>query len=444
MKRFPVFFGSILLVLAGAGCSNPLQILDQRLSPAKDPDYLLAALFANSQKKRYGDTRALVSGQLLDSTGAALANATVTFSSDGSTNSLSIAPTHALSVPTVSTTTDGSGRFAVMMIAATYSASLVTSGGSLLTFSMFVLSDGTSSATGSQVSFVSDRPPLPCGSDLEIAGQWNTYTGSSATVNAYIIISARATGAGSFLTIATASHPFGPYASAYRIAEFDNSANVLYYQNSPNASFNANTFGRIHWTEPKNNVFYYCEAVFGQGTLAAAKANATTVDSSNPAAGGCVGFAWSRMQISTPEAPSVCSAALEIAGHFNGFTGDSATINNEVTVSASLRGIGNFATIAGAGHPFGPYDSFYRIVSFDNSANVLYYQNSPNASFNAGKYGRIHWTEPSSGRYYFCEAVFGKDSLAEAKTDGTAVNSASPGTTGCGGFSWSRMELLAQ
>jgi len=89
------------------------------------------------------------------------------------------------------------------------------------------------------------------------------------------------------------------------IVEFDNNTKTLYAKqiNEPfMTDCNGNRtpeesgvecYSRIVWTK-YNNKYYYCEVVYGKGSLGQAKSDPTTADSSNPESGGCGGFSWTK------------------------------------------------------------------------------------------------------------------------------------------------------
>ncbi|MEI1277558.1 hypothetical protein V6Z05_04470 [Leptospira venezuelensis] len=87
------------------------------------------------------------------------------------------------------------------------------------------------------------------------------------------------------------------------VVEVDNTNRKLYYRSSADDAFNPNKYGRIDWTAIHSNscpssaarCFEYCQAVFGKNTLAEAKSDATTTDSSNFKSAGCSGFGWNYM-----------------------------------------------------------------------------------------------------------------------------------------------------
>ncbi|MEM7180417.1 MAG: hypothetical protein AAF518_05865 [Spirochaetota bacterium] len=137
-------------------------------------------------------------------------------------------------------------------------------------------------------------------SRLEIEGYYYTGFFSSGTLSTafssnLVITSNLSTQTGSWSSVGSSSD------GIFRIIEYDNSSNTLYYQNSSNSSFNASKYGKIVWTEKTTSCesgqtapcFYYCSVVFSADSLAAAKADTTSFDSSDPQNSGCGSFAWS-------------------------------------------------------------------------------------------------------------------------------------------------------
>ncbi|MCE9500076.1 MAG: hypothetical protein K8R21_06215 [Leptospira sp.] len=127
---------------------------------------------------------------------------------------------------------------------------------------------------------------------IEVAGSWNSFTGNQTTKGGDVYISSDSNRKGSW---DDNSIPNG-FSTTRIIQEFDNSKNTLYYLQTVDAAFNASRFGKFVWTDMSNNTFYFCEIVFGQSSLAAAKASTATADSSKLTTTGCAGFAWSRSE----------------------------------------------------------------------------------------------------------------------------------------------------
>ncbi len=112
---------------------------------------------------------------------------------------------------------------------------------------------------------------------LEINGVWDTNFSSVLTVTA-----------DSWSEVSS----FGT--DSRSIKEFTNQDNTLIYQQSSDDAYNPSKYGRVRWTEPANNVFYYCTEVYGKTTIDEVKADTTRADESDPANSGCGGFSWTK------------------------------------------------------------------------------------------------------------------------------------------------------
>lgn len=81
------------------------------------------------------------------------------------------------------------------------------------------------------------------------------------------------------------------------------------------------------------------------------------------------------------------------------------------------------------------------IRGFDNEANFLITQNPADSMFSPNLFNRIVWTEPEgSGAFYYCFVDFNLPSLEAAETSTQTADASDPMTTGCGTFSWTRLE----
>ncbi|HMV44357.1 MAG TPA: hypothetical protein PK079_04900 [Leptospiraceae bacterium] len=129
-------------------------------------------------------------------------------------------------------------------------------------------------------------------------------------------------------------------------------------------------------------------------------------------------------------------------GSWNSFTGNGTTSNTIVTISAKS---GSNGVILNDSSGFGGYSSCAIVTAFDNSAGYYVSQNPENnggcfaGDTNKGKFFKtIFFAEGS--KYWTCtiNTPVATSALAVAVTDNTTKTS--PGTTGCGGFSWSRLE----
>lgn len=91
------------------------------------------------------------------------------------------------------------------------------------------------------------------------------------------------------------------------------------------------------------------------------------------------------------------------------------------------------------------------IVEFDNSSKTLYVKginepswadcngNGTNGENGVDCYSRIVWTKYNDS-YYYCEIIYNKGSLDEAKNDPTTADASNPASGGCGGFFWTKLE----
>jgi len=91
------------------------------------------------------------------------------------------------------------------------------------------------------------------------------------------------------------------------------------------------------------------------------------------------------------------------------------------------------------------------IVEYDNVSKTLYVkginepswadcnENGTNGEKGVECYSRIVWTYYNN-HYYYCEIVYNKKSLDQAKSDPATANATNPDTSGCGGFSWTKFE----
>jgi hypothetical protein len=81
------------------------------------------------------------------------------------------------------------------------------------------------------------------------------------------------------------------------VVEFDNDENVAFTKNPDDAMYNPGTFGKLVWTEPTDEGFYYCTVDFNLDSLAEAKATEKTADDSDPESmGSCGDFTWTKLE----------------------------------------------------------------------------------------------------------------------------------------------------
>ena len=81
------------------------------------------------------------------------------------------------------------------------------------------------------------------------------------------------------------------------------------------------------------------------------------------------------------------------------------------------------------------------IEDWDNDANWAVTRNPDDAQYFPGTYSKLVWTEPTAGSFYYCYVDFGKDTVEAARTSTQAADASDPDTTGCGGFSWTKLSV---
>lgn len=194
------------------------------------------------------------------------------------------------------------------------------------------------------------------------------------------------------------------------IISFDNVSKSLIYQEASSAPcYNPNKFGKIYWSQVQSNgKFYQCENVYNKNSAAEAM-NDPSPPSKVNLPNGCGGFSWSLMAKNN----------LQIIGNF--------TDNYSGTYVIAQMSWENYGCVK-------------TIISYDNAARSLIYQEAMNAAcYNQGKFGKIYWTQvQGNGSFYHCENVYGKSTPAAAASDASPPAPANL-TTGCGSFAWSSM-----
>ena len=136
---------------------------------------------------------------------------------------------------------------------------------------------------------------------------------------------------------------------------------------------------------------------------------------------------------------------FSLNGQWDSFTGNGTTKDTIQTFSAKLGSLGLFLIDATT------YSSCGIIHSFDNNSGYYINQNPPNngscpngfTDASKGKYFKTVFfknTEKSNS-YWTCTVnATGKNTLEEALALADTTVRTNPGTSGCGGFSWSRIE----
>ena len=126
-------------------------------------------------------------------------------------------------------------------------------------------------------------------------------------------------------------------------------------------------------------------------------------------------------------------------GSWNSFTGNATTGGSILTISAKQGANGTILT-DGTG-----FSSCAIINQFDNNAGYYIAQNPENnggcfsGDTNKGRYFKTIFFQDGS-RYWTCTIFSAQTSIAAAVAVVDNTTKTSPGTSGCGGFAWSRIE----
>jgi hypothetical protein len=134
-------------------------------------------------------------------------------------------------------------------------------------------------------------------------------------------------------------------------------------------------------------------------------------------------------------------------GQWNEFTGNGTTSNTILTVSGKS---GSKGLLLSDSSGFGGFSSCSILEKFENNAGYYITQNPINngACFtgdtNKGKYFKVVFFKNTdkANSYWYCNlnASASKNSIEEAEAVEDNAVRTSPGSSGCGSFSWSRIE----
>jgi hypothetical protein len=87
--------------------------------------------------------------------------------------------------------------------------------------------------------------------------------------------------------------------------------------------------------------------------------------------------------------------------------------------------------------------SRFDITDVDDAAGWLVAQNAATNDWSPGLWSRFDWTWGTDGTFWYCQTAYAADTEADALAT-PAADPADPGTTGCGGFSWTAMSAAAE
>jgi len=86
------------------------------------------------------------------------------------------------------------------------------------------------------------------------------------------------------------------------------------------------------------------------------------------------------------------------------------------------------------------WETSSEIVRYDNESNVLITKGPDFEDPEVDVFGRVLWTEPEDGSFYYCTIAFGLETLADALVDTTTADPSDPEAAGsCGAGSWTKL-----
>jgi len=196
--------------------------------------------------------------------------------------------------------------------------------------------------------------------------------------------------------------------ASYLPLKVDQTNRFLIAQNAVANTYNPSKYSRFDWTLDSAGKRYYCQSAYDKTSAAEAEA-VTSTDATNPAAGGCGGFAWSELM-----------TVADVTGDWV----DDYQTSHTITTTRWLMGTSTF-----------------EITKLNPTSKYLVAQNGSANSYNPSKYSRFDWIKDASGQLYYCQIAYDKASASDAEAVNTA-NSSSPATGGCGSFAWSRLSAI--
>jgi len=206
--------------------------------------------------------------------------------------------------------------------------------------------------------------------------------------------------------------------SRFFVSQFSNSSRHLIAQNGADNEWSPGLWSRFDWTHHDagdGEVLYFCQTTYDAATEQDAL-DTPAADPTDPAAGGCGGFAWSAL---SPGAPQ-----LAIVGSFvDGFDG-----THEIDGAVWTQG--------GFGNP-----SFFHVTQFSNEGGFAVAHNNVHNAFGGGKWSRFDWTWHDAGegrRLHYCQTSHDAQT-EEAALAVPSADASDPTASGCGDFAWSSL-----
>ena len=191
--------------------------------------------------------------------------------------------------------------------------------------------------------------------------------------------------------------------SKFHIAIINNEGSFLIAQNDEDNAWNPALWSRFDWTHNEDGL-WYCQTTYDAESEEAALA-VTAADPTNPATAGCGSFGWTRLD-----------TALSIRGAYV----DNWGTEHAISQTTWLNG-----------------ESTFIIDFIDHEQGFLIAQNGEANAYNPGLWSRFDWTRNDEGLWY-CQSAYDADSAEEALT--ASADATDPAVSGCGSFSWTKLE----
>ena len=180
-------------------------------------------------------------------------------------------------------------------------------------------------------------------------------------------------------------------------------------QNDPANAFSPSLFSRFDWTTADDDALFFCQTAFDAESAAAAAA-IPAADASDPAAGGCADFPWSRLR---PVGPGIEGSWRDDYGTDHAVGAESWTQSGD------------------------PAASTFRFVQVDPDAGWVVARNGAANAFSPGLWSRFDWARAGDD-LWFCQTRYDAPTRADAARAPPA-DASDPSTGGCSDFPWSHL-----
>ena len=219
-------------------------------------------------------------------------------------------------------------------------------------------------------------------SPMEVKGDWHTNWDENITITTYA------------------------WGSQEAIAFHHNEDNWAVTRMGADASWNANTYSKLVWTDPESDGhFWMCRVDYGLETASAAKGSPKAADTSDPATGGCSGFSW-----------TLYMPIIELTGTWSSESGEHH-IDSTIWDLTLVR-------------------------DYDNTANWAIVETPATTPDTPGTFAKNVWIDPIDGVTYYCVVETGLSSVEEAIASAASADESDPETSGCKGQPWTQLTWI--